>query len=161
MSHGVPTNIRLKLFHGASTGPRRADSPPGGRGRSRVGPCCTRSRLASALSLPGLTQPRALGIYGASPAPYPGSLFPRRKSAQNAAGDTPDPVLPNRTPAKKPCAATETPRFGWLLVIGATIVSLRLSALGMMGLSYRAKRIDSSIPSKGRQAKLDEQPATD
>ena len=90
-----------------------------------------------------------------------GLLCPRRQSNQNAAGDTPDPVLPNRTPAKKPCAATETPRFGWLLVIGTAIVSLRLSALGMMGLSYRAKRIDSSIPSKGCQAKLDEQPATD
>ena len=29
----------------------------------------------------------------ASPAPNPGSLFPRRKSDQNAAGDTPDPAF--------------------------------------------------------------------
>ena len=52
------------------------------------------------------------------PRPGPGSLFPRRKSDQNAAGDTPAPVLPNRTPAMEHCAATETPRFGWSLVIG-------------------------------------------
>ena len=122
---------------------------PGGRGAA------SSQKLHSRTQAPG------------APRPGPGSLFPRRKSDQNAAGDTPDPILPNRTPAKKPCAATETPRFGWLLVIGAAIVSLRLAcarmgtALGMMGLSYRAKRIDSSIPSKGRQAKLDEQPATD
>ena len=121
---GLPVLHRL----GQRTWLMGLDSPIAGRGRSRVGPCCTRSQLASALNLPRLTQPRALGIYGASPAPYPGSLFPRRKSAQNAAGDTPDPVLPNRTPAKKPCAATETPRFGWLLVIGAVSYQPCLSA---------------------------------
>ena len=100
----------------------------------------------------GLTQPRA-----------PGFTFVRTKVNRKSASPlwAGPRLLPNRTPAKKPCAATETPRFGWLLVIGTAIVSLRLSALGMMGLSYRAKRIDSSIPSKGRQAKLDEQPATD
>ena len=74
------------------------------------------------------------------------------------------PALSNRTPAMEDCAATETPRFGWLLVIGAAIVSLRLAcarmgtALGMIGLSCRAKQIDPSIPSKGRQAKLDKIP---
>ena len=119
---------RFRNRRAGAPGRCRADSPIAGRGRSRVGPCCTRSQLASALNLPRLTQPRALGIYGASPAPYPGSLFPRRKSDQNAAGDTPDPVLPNRTPAKKPCAATETPRFGWLLVIGAVSYQPCLSA---------------------------------
>ena len=59
---------------------------PGGRERNRVGPCYTRSRLASALSFAGLAQPRALGL-----------LCPRRQSNQNAAGDTPDPVFSNRT----------------------------------------------------------------
>ena len=33
------------------------------------------------------------------PRPGPGSLFPRRKSDQNAAGDTPAPGLSNRTPS--------------------------------------------------------------
>ena len=59
------------------------------------------------------------------------------------------------------CAATETPRFGWSLVIGLVGHWLRLSALGMLGTSGRAGQIDSSVPSKGRQAKLDKQPATD
>ena len=101
---------------------------PGGRERNRVGPCYTRSRLASGLSFTGLAQPRALGL-----------LCPRRQSNQNAAGDTPDPVLPNRMPAKEHCAATETPRFGWSLVIGLVGYRLRLSALVLIGTSCRAK----------------------
>ena len=76
-------------------------------------------------------------------------------------------LLSNRTSARARCAAIETPRFGRSLAIGAVVVLLRLAcarmgtALGMIGLSYRAKRIDSSIPSKGHQAKLDKILSTD
>ena len=70
-------------------------------------------------------------------------------------------LLSNRTSARARCAAIETPRFGRSLAIGAVVVLLRLSALGMIGASGRAIRTDSSIPSKGRQAKLDKMPATD
>ena len=48
------------------------------------------------------------------------------------------PALSNRTPAMEDCAATETPRFGWLLVIGAALILLRLPALGMIGSSRYA-----------------------
>ena len=47
------------------------------------------------------------------------------------------------------------------LVISLVDYRLRLSALGVIGTSGREKQIDSSVPSKGRQAKLDKQPATD
>ena len=47
------------------------------------------------------------------------------------------------------------------LVIGAVVCQLRLSALGMIGTSGRAKRIDSSVSLTGRQPKLDKIPATD
>ena len=48
-----------------------------------------------------------------------------------------------------------------LVVIGLGGYQLRLTALVLIGLSCRAERIDSSVPLKGRQAKLDKQPATD
>ena len=54
--------------------------PPGGD-------AAVSQNCISALSFPGLTQPRA-----------PGLLCPRRQSNQSAAGETPDPpFLPNRT----------------------------------------------------------------
>ena len=74
-----------------------------------------------------------------------GPTFGRPKVGGKTAGETPGPLLlPNRTPAKEYCAATETPRFGWLLVIGLVGHLLRLSALVLLGTSGRAKRIDSS-----------------
>ena len=56
--------------------------------------------------------------------------------------------------------ATEFPLGRWPLVIGAVLHELRLTALGMMGVSCHVK-IDGSTPSKGRQPKLDAQPAAD
>ena len=47
------------------------------------------------------------------------------------------------------------------LVISLVDYRLRLSALGVIGTSGREKQIDSSVPSKGRQAKWAKQPATD
>ena len=41
------------------------------------------------------------------------------------------PALSNRTPAKAPCAATETPRFGWSLVISTVLC--RTSPVGPRG----------------------------
>ena len=57
--------------------------------------------------------------------------------------------------------ATEFPQSRWLLVIGAVGVLLRLPALGMIGTSCRAKRIDGSTPLAGRQPKLDKIPGRD
>ena len=93
-------------------------------------------------SMWGLPAPTPQAFAGVTHPRAPGLLCPRRQSNQNAAGDTPAPVLPNRTPAKEHCAATETPRFGWSLVISAVIILLRLAcarmgtALGMTGTSY-------------------------
>ena len=120
---------------------------------------------------PGPARPQSLGyagaarpqpLYGAYPAPNPGSLFPRRKSDQNAAGDTPDPALV-QSDAPKFCypVATECLFCLRLVVIGLVVILLRLSPLVLIGTSSRAEQIDSSVPSKGRQAKLDKQPATD
>ena len=115
-----------------------------------MGPCYTRSRLASALSFAGLAQPRALGL-----------LCPRRQSNQNAAGDTPDPGLVQSVCIRgdtgqplKYCKASGS------LVIGQVENELRLSALGMMDVSEYAA-METSLPSKGRQPKPDKKPAAD
>ena len=106
----------------------------------------------------GLTQPRA-----------PGFTFVRTKVNRKSASPlwAGPRLLPNRTSAQERCAATETPRFGWLLVIGLVIVLLRLTALVLIGTSCRAKQRDGFTPSKGRippgtgQPESDKKPATD
>ena len=109
-------------------------------------------RPESVLSLPGLPAPVPWVLAnGASPAPTPGSLFPRRKSDQNAAGDAPVPGLPNRTLRN---FDTQLPlnfhEAAGLLVIGAVGIPLRLSPLGLIGISCRAKQTDGSTPLTGR-----------
>ena len=110
----------------------------------------------------GPPRPRTVVLaVGACPAPCPGSLFPRRKSDQNAAGGTPDPVVCPIGRLQERCpVATEIPRASGLLVIGQAGHGLRLTALGMIVVSCYAT-IDPSAPSKGRQPKLDKKPATD
>ena len=85
---------------------------------------------------------------GASPAPNPGFTFVRTKVNRKSASPlwAGPRLLPNRTSAKEHCTATETPRFGWSLVIGLLGYQLRLSALGMIDTSNRAKQRDGSIP---------------
>ena len=148
---------------------QRADAPIAGRAETNRGLPGPVLRFFPGLPGPdrvlvgGGYAPPCLGIYGASPAPNPGFTFVRTKVNRKSASPlwAGPRLLSNRTPTKEHCAATETPRFGWSLVIGAVVVLLRLPALGMIGLSGRAIRIDGSIPSKGHQAKLDEIPATD
>ena len=95
------------------------------------------------------------------PRPGPGVLFPRRKSTQKGAGDTPDPfVCPiGRYQGRYP-VATEFPQS--LRLPRNRCGVLRTSPVGPRADGcFLPHKIDSSIPTKGRQPKLDEQPATD
>ena len=73
-----------------------------------------------------------------------GLLCPRRQSNQNAAGDTPAPnVCPiGRHQGRYPIA-TEIPLACWPLVIGAVGHGLRLSALGLMVVSFFWQKSES------------------
>ena len=94
--------------------------------------------------------------------PGPGSLFPRRKSDQNAAGDTPDPALAQSAGIRFDTAQPLNHLFAsGVLVIGAVGISLRLTALGLIGVSCHAKQKNGSTPLTGRQPKPEAQPATD
>ena len=104
--------------------------------------------------------PGCLSTGGSAPAPRAHFWTPK-SGRKNRWGDPRPPFLSNRTPTILFCAATETPRFGWSLVIGAVVNLLRLSALGMIGTSCRAIRIDESVSLTGKQSKPDEIPATD
>ena len=138
--------------------PQRADSPIAGRaghsfrGLPAPGPrgCLRRAHFLSFERPAGGDEDRGLRAVR--------TKVNRKSASPLWAGPR---LFPNRTPAKEYCTATEPPRFGWPLVIGAVVVLLRLPALGMIGTSCRAKRIDESVSLTGRQPKLDEIPATD
>ena len=131
-----------------------------------------RRNCVSALRLPGLPGPDP-GHCGGGSAPEPpdsmgparpqtpGHFFHGEKVTKTPPGTPRTPLLSNWTPAREHCAATEFPFCLRLVVIGLGGYQLRLTALVLIGLSCRAERIDSSVPLKGRQAKLDKQPATD
>ena len=122
----------------------------------------------------GITFYRPFGLW--VPAPTGGVLFPRRKSTQKGAGDTPDPGLSNRTLSGEIPGCHRNTAGRWPLVIGTVGIRLRLTALGLGMLPYfvvgilpdfnkhkqsDAEIIDGSIPSKGRQPKPDKIPAAD
>ena len=95
------------------------------------------------------------------PRPGLGVLFPRRKSTQKGAGDTPAPfVCPiGRYQGRYP-VATEFPQS--LRLPRNRCGVLRTSPVGPRADGcFLPHKIDSSIPSKGRQPKPDEKPAAD
>ena len=89
--------------------------------------------------------------------------FGRPKVGGKTAGETPGPLLFAQSvtikfrtgPPLKYCKASG------LLVIGAVGDQPCLTALGLIGISCCAKQTDGSIPSKGRQPKLDKKPGGD
>ena len=94
------------------------------------------------------------------PGPDPGDFLYAQKVTKKAPGTPRTPICLIGWYQDRYRAATEILPGRWPLVIGAVGIPLRLTALGLIGVSCRTK-IDTSIPSKGRQPKPDKISAAD